>query len=129
MFFCGEKVATAKGAGPGDARLAGGVPRELGAWGQELVAHVQQQQQRGQQQQQARPRGDARGGAVGSQRGRGAARRLKVLFLRRDSSGRQLLNAEELVERCNAWQGRDPSSGAALSAECRQVKGACLACQ
>lgn len=122
-------MATAKGAGPGDARLAGGVPRELGAWGQELVAHVQQQQQRGQQQQQARPRGDARGGAVGSQRGRGAARRLKVLFLRRDSSGRQLLNAEELVERCNAWQGRDPSSGAALSAECRQVKGACLACQ
>ncbi|KAL4436680.1 hypothetical protein ABPG75_003819 [Micractinium tetrahymenae] len=115
LFFCGEKIGTAKGAAPGDARLKGGVPRELGAWGQELVAHVQrQQEQQGQQDQQPRPPNDA------SDRG-GGSRRLKVLFLRRDSEGRQLLNAEELVRCCNGWKGRDPGSGAALTAECRQV--------
>ncbi|KAL4435209.1 hypothetical protein ABPG77_001891 [Micractinium sp. CCAP 211/92] len=113
MFFCGEKIGTAKSARPGDARLEGGVPRELGAWGQELVAHVQQQQQ---EQQQATPQDEARG-----RKGGGAGRRLKVLFLKRDSEGRQLLNAEELVQRCNGWRGHDPESGAALTAECQQV--------
>lgn len=111
LFFCGEKIGTAKTARPGAARLEGGVPRELGAWGQELVAHVQQQQQ-----EQATPQDGARG-----RKGGGASRRLKVLFLRRDSEGRQLLNAEELLQRCNDWRVRDPESGAALTAECRQV--------
>jgi hypothetical protein len=49
----------------------------------------------------------------------GAAQVLRILFHRRGTSDRQLLNAKELLQACNTW--RYNSSGVQLRASCAEV--------
>lgn len=103
--------------------LADGVPREWFDFGQAVAAYHSQQgrQQQGQAQQrrQAQQQRQARRGRGGG-RG-GAERRLRVVFLRRDSGGRQLLNARELVAACNKWRLQPRNGSSVVTFECSQV--------
>lgn len=98
------------------ARLRKAVPRENFGFGQEVV-----QWYRSRGLVPAPPQPAAAAAAPGS--GGSGSRRLKVLFMRRDSGGRQLLNAEELVRSCNAWRYTLPGGGGTVTADCRQVRG------
>ncbi len=95
------------------ARLRTAVPRENYGFGQEVVRWYQRQ---GLVPLPPKPAAAAEASSGGS------SRQLKVLFMRRDSGGRQLLNAEALVRSCNAWRYQLPAGGE-VSADCRQVRG------
>lgn len=124
-------------AGGGDGGGSTLVPRELFGWGQAVARHVLEQRRAAQAAQLARrqrvqmpealvvgleprPAGGGEGGS--SDAAAGGTQRLRVVFLQRDGEGRQLLNAEELLERCNAWRYEPAGSGTTFAAECRQVR-------
>ena len=64
--------------------------------------------------------GPAGAGGAGEERARTSGR-LRVLFVKRGGEGRQLLNAGELLQACNAWRWLPPNSSQSVSAECREV--------
>ncbi len=47
---------------------------------------------------------------------------INVVFQRRDGPTRQLLNAAELVQRCNEWQ-HTTATGRQIAAKCWEVRG------
>lgn len=78
-----------------------GGPYPVTAYGQRLLKHHGYQPQKQQQQR----------------------RRLRVLFQHRAGAARQLLNVDELVDACNAWQlvPAGPSGALPLRANCSKV--------
>ena len=66
----------------------------------------------------------AAGPAPAVARARSSGGRLRVLVIKRGGEGRQILNAPELLRRCNAWRYQPPGGGPAVTAECSEV-GAC----
>lgn len=60
--------------------------------------------------------------ATSADAGAGHEVQLRVVFQKRGGSERQLVNAEELVERCNSWAYTAPS-GVRVRALCWQVRG------
>ena len=120
MFVCGRRFKAMRALeeqlplGEAAARqaLMRAIPRENYAYGQMLVEHVQQQQQQ---------MGSNGAGQPSTAAGRGG-RRLRVAFMKRGGQGRQLLNARELLQRCNKWRHKPPGGGATITAECREVR-------
>lgn len=47
--------------------------------------------------------------------------RLRIVFMKRGSEGRQILNVAELLQRCNTWRLELPGGGPAVTAECTEV--------
>ena len=134
MFVCAHDIATKKW--------------QLHAYGQHLVRHYQggelvrsmpEQQPPGEgtlpplppesvlRQLGKRRKGGRKGGGGGedasSSSGSGADGevQLRIVFQKREGNDRQLLNAGELVERCNAWRYTAPS-GARVRALCWEVR-------
>jgi hypothetical protein len=58
----------------------------------------------------------------GGDSGSGAATTLNIVFQKRQGDTRQILNSEELLERCNSWQHRT-AAGRRLQARCWEVSG------
>ncbi|KAL4424793.1 hypothetical protein ABPG77_000833 [Micractinium sp. CCAP 211/92] len=120
LFICGRRFKPDRPLELGmpgseeeeQARLRTAVPRENYGFGQEVVRWYQRQ---GLVPLPPKPAAAAVASIGGS------SRQLKVLFMRRDSGGRQLLNAEALVRSCNAWRYQLPAGGE-VSADCRQVE-------
>ncbi|KAL4437120.1 hypothetical protein ABPG75_004259 [Micractinium tetrahymenae] len=98
------------------ARLKKAVPRENYGFGQGVVRWYRQ---RGLIPPPPKPA--AASGSSSSSTDR-SGRRLRVLFMRRDSGGRQLLTAEELARSCSTWRYQPPGGGGTVTAECRQVE-------
>lgn len=103
--------------------------------GQKPAGHGQQQGQRGRQDQQPTllpPVSIIRQLGLQPQRGQtqqGMDLQLRVLFSKRSSGDRRLLNSAELLRRCNAWRYTAPS-GARLRALCWEVRrGPCQGSQ
>lgn len=147
-FFCGRNFPLDAGLSAEDeaalsakqaaAALAQRVPIEPYSFGQAVAMFKQQQltqQQRGGNKLYAGPSdaismqaaaAAAAGGpqfaavAPAAERARTTGR-LRVLFMRRGSEGRQILNAAELLRRCNAWRHEAPGGGPAVTAECFEV--------
>jgi hypothetical protein len=136
MFVCGRRFKAMRGLeevlpeGEGPAvqqALAKAVPRENYAFGQMLVQHMQQQQQQEVQQRAVQgPAGknNTRSGPSKQASDKQASfgkRRLKIVFMKRSGEGRQLLNIQELLQRCNAWTLSLPGDRDNVTAECREV--------
>ena len=140
LFFCGRKVELARGPPPeveaamSDAEraaaLAKEVPLEPFSFGQAVVQHqLQQPPRQGQAAQDGISLQEAAAAAAAvkpeqqqEQRSKSSGR-LRVLLMKRDGEGRQILNAKELLERCNAWQYHPPNGTAAtVTADCREVR-------
>ena len=131
-FFCGRNFPAAAGlpaaeeAGLGEEevqqRLAAGIPVEPYSYGQALAAYMQQKQQR---RRHAPPDvislQQAAAAAGGATERAATSGRLRVALMRRGGEGRQILNAGELLERCNAWRYRPPGSTKPVTAECHEV--------
>lgn len=64
--------------------------------------------------------GESGGAASSSSSSGGAATVLNVVFQRRPGETRQMLNLEELLERCNAWT-HSTAAGRRFAASCRAV--------
>ena len=62
-----------------------------------------------------------RAGRAAATPGSGSERVLSVIFQRRVSADRQLLNSAELVARCNKWQSTT-SAGRRVRAACQEVR-------
>ncbi|KAL4443683.1 hypothetical protein ABPG75_011420 [Micractinium tetrahymenae] len=72
--------------------------------------------------------GGSSGSKSGSSTGSSSAsteRILRIIFHKRSSADRQLLNAAELVQRCNAWR-HTTSGGQRLRASCQEIEMADL---
>ena len=101
------KAAAAAGqAAPAAARAAAG----------------EQQQQRQQGGDDREDEGSDSAGASGSSRPGGGDRVLRIVFHKRSTKDRQLLNAADLLDRCNRWQYTS-RAGQRLRASCAEVRG------
>ncbi|KAL4458946.1 hypothetical protein ABPG75_013811 [Micractinium tetrahymenae] len=60
------------------------------------------------------------GGSSSSSQGSGSERVLRVVFLKRSSPDRQLLDTAELLERCSGWRG-STAAGQRLLVRCSEV--------
>jgi len=151
VFFCGRNIAMGQGWAPDEeavtseaereAALAQQVPLEPYSYGQAVVQYMRQKQK--QQQKRQQQRGQAAQAPVDGISLQAAAAeaagapplaavlpstprastsgRLRILFMKRGSEGRQILNAGELLERCNAWRYQPPGGGPAVTASCSEV--------
>ena len=133
VYFCGQKIELARGApreheavwseAERTAALAKAVPIEPFSYGQAVVQHETQQLRQGQAAEDGISLQAAEAAAAAKpqqeQRSKSSGR-LKVLLMKRGGEGRQILNADELLERCNAWQYRAPNGTA--TADCREVR-------
>lgn len=97
--------------------------------GQHLAKHYRQevaaaaadmQQRRQEQQQQQQPAAEVGSGGGGDDAAKGE-RVLKIVFHKRGSPDRQLLNAAELLQRCNAWR-HTTKGGQRLRARCWEAE-------
>ena len=138
MYVCGKRFKAANqlerpvGPSPEEqaAALRKSIPREDFTFGQALVRHVQQRQQRQQQQQQQQQLGhpsrvqvEISSSGAGSSTSSGGGWRLKILLIRRGGVERQILNVQELLQRCNTWRHQPPNSSTpVVTAECREVR-------
>jgi hypothetical protein len=135
VFFCGQKIELARGApreheaawseAERTTALAKAVPIEPFSYGQAVVHYEMQQPREGQAAEDGislqvaaaaaapKPEQEERSKSSG---------RLKVLLMKRGGEGRQILNADELLEQCNAWQYRAPNGTAIATADCREVR-------
>lgn len=112
LFVCGSGF-------PG---VGGAAPTEAYAAGQRVVQAVMRQQQQHPKKQLPVAAAQALGAAADMEPSSGQSRRLRIMFLKRGAGrGRQLLNAAELVARCNAWQYQPPNGSLTVTAECREV--------
>jgi Sec-independent protein translocase protein TatA len=85
----------------------------------------QQEQQREEEQEQRGAGMDRQAGIVASGASPAGKRVLRVLFQRRSSPDRQLINVKELLEQCNRWQF-ETTSGEQLAASCAEAETASL---
>ncbi|KAL4436863.1 hypothetical protein ABPG75_004002 [Micractinium tetrahymenae] len=65
-------------------------------------------------------RDSSTGGSSSSSQGSGSERVLRVVFLKRSSPDRQLLDTAELLERCSGWRG-STAAGQRLLVRCSEV--------
>ncbi|KAL4451870.1 hypothetical protein ABPG75_007532 [Micractinium tetrahymenae] len=148
-FFCGRNFPLDRGLPVEEeaalspkqqaAALEQRVPLEPYSFGQAVALFKQQQAQR-QQQQQGGSSAAASFDAISLQAAAAeaagapqlaavtpAAERarttgmLRIVFMKRGSEGRQILNVAELLRRCNTWRYEPPGGGPAVTAECREV--------
>lgn len=149
-FFCGRNMPLAQGLPPEreaalsqerrTKRLVEQVPIEPFSYGQAVVAYHQQAGVVAKQmRRRPRPPTDApaildgislqQAAAAAAvavpppevERAKSSSGRLRVLFVKRSGEGRQVLNAAELLQRCNSWQYRPPNGSATVTADCSEV--------
>ncbi len=139
LFVCGRNFPLARGLAPAEEaaltpqqqteRLAQEVPIEPFSFGQAVVAYQGQaastssrQDGISLQEAAAAAAASAAGAAgLGVQRARTRGR-LKVVLIKRGGEGRQLLNAAELLQACNAWSWLPPGGSEPVTAECGEVR-------
>jgi hypothetical protein len=138
-FFCGRNLPVGAGSAPEDEarlsddevqqQLANEVPIEPYSYGQAVAAYMQQQQQQLLRRQGQVQLPDAislqqAAAAHAGQQPNWAASNgsLRVLLLRRGGEGRQVLNAAEVLERCNAWRYSPPGSTVPVTAVCSEAE-------
>lgn len=145
LFICGRNFPLGAGLPPAEEqvltkqqrakRLAETVPLEPWTYGQ-AVAAWHQQAGAAAQRMRRRPRQPAElqdgislleaaaaAPAPAAASARSSSGRLRVLVIKRGGEGRQILNAPELLQHCNAWRYQPPGGGPAVTADCTEVGG------